>query len=520
MENTKPDVIFFMVDQLAAKWFEAALDGASDLPNFRRLKENGTYFSNAISSNPVCCPSRATIATGMTTRVHGVLENGYQLDPGLPTFMKVLQDNGWHTGALGKVHFQPHFRGLRPDYKPYGYDVVHNTEDSRGGEWLDWVEENYPEHYESVLATIWTTKVPEFERYGPKEINLRERIEKIRSNFEWATADFPRNTYFASTMPFPEEASQTNWITMHAVNFIRGAAADIPICAQISYVQPHGPFHTFAEYMGKVELEKIPDPIPSEWFGDANAPEELKRRKPFDYGNHDVQYARHCYFADLVHLDKQLGIVIDTLRETGRLENAYIIFLSDHGDLLFDHGLLGKEEQHYDACIRVPIIVSGPGLNKNAVVEQFVQLEDICPTVMEMTDQHFPLMPKTGPYLKTEQKDIPILPGSSFLPLCRGDETHWGRKSAYIESYNSISKDHPGQWARTIRSHKYRYSYYPRNRDEQLFDLENDPDESMNLASDPRYDSARSKLKDDLMELIIMQDYPKTRRDLFSLGVH
>ena len=83
----KPNVVLFMVDQLSAKWIEAAEAGACDLPNIRRLKTSGVTFTQAFSNNPVCMASRATLATGLTTRGHGVLENGYQLDPALPTFI-------------------------------------------------------------------------------------------------------------------------------------------------------------------------------------------------------------------------------------------------------------------------------------------------------------------------------------------------------------------------------------------------------------------------------------------------
>ena len=97
-ENQRPNLIFFMVDQLSAKWLEAASGGVCPTPNIDRLREMGVSFSNAFTSNPVCMPMRATLATGLTTRGHGVLENGYQLDPALPTFMQALQREGWRTG--------------------------------------------------------------------------------------------------------------------------------------------------------------------------------------------------------------------------------------------------------------------------------------------------------------------------------------------------------------------------------------------------------------------------------------
>jgi choline-sulfatase len=105
------------------------------------------------------------------------------------------------------------------------------------------------------------------------------------------------------------------------------------------------------------------------------------------------------------------------------------------------------------------------------------------------------------------------------LPLCRGESIDGWRDAAYCESYNRIDSAHPGQWARTVRTDRFRYTFYPEDGD-QLFDLEKDPDEQHNLVADPEYASIREELRDKLMTLIVMQDYPKTRRNLFALGVH
>lgn len=516
MEN--PDIIFFMVDQLAAKWLQVAQMGVCPTPNINRLQARGTTFTNTITSNPVCMATRSTIATGLSTRGHGVLENGYLLDPALPTFMRVLQQNGWHTGALGKVHFQPHFASLYPDYKPYGYDVTHITEDSRGGEWLDWVRDHHPDHYESVLATIWPTKIPEYAAYGPRKEDLRRRIEDIRTRFQWSNADYPQNTPNRYTLPFPEEVSQTNWITSHAVEFLSGKPPDQPLYAHISYVQPHSPFCAPAAYLQYVDESRIPEPVPAEWTIDPNGPQELKRREvniPDDW-----LYGRRLYFADLVHLDNQLGQVMAALETRGNLDNTYLVILSDHGELLYDHGFTSKEEKHYDSCIRVPLIIAGPGLQSGVTCDAMVQLEDICPTVLDMAGLSLPPMPKTGSYLKTPAEAIPQMAGRSLLPLCRGEQFGDWRTAAYCESYNRIDADHPGQWARTIRTSQWRYTYYPQGNGEQLFDLKNDPDEQHNLIGDAAHQSTRQTMRDQLLDLIILQDYPKTRRNLFALGVH
>lgn len=156
------------------------------------------------------------------------------------------------------------------------------------------------------------------------------------------------------------------------------------------------------------------------FLDDLNAPACFINKQA---GKRNWKYDRHCFFADIVHLDDQLGRIVQVLEETGRMDNTYIIFLSDHGELLGDHGFYGKEERHYDACIRIPLIISGPGLNKGETRDEFVQLEDICPTVLEFSSQKMPYMPQMGPYLKCEPEELPILPGKSLVGLCKGKKT-------------------------------------------------------------------------------------------------
>ena len=518
MQPSRPTtIVFFMLDQLSAKWLEAAWAGVCPTPNIDRLRQMGVTFSNAFTSNPVCMPTRATIATGLSTRGHGVLENGYQLDPRLPTFMRVLQENGWRTGAFGKVHFRPHFAGFHPDYRQYGLDVTHITEDGRGGEWLDWVEANHPEHYEAALATVWATGIPEFGSYGPEKVNLRKRIQAVRRSFKWATPEHPLNTPGYYTLPFPEEVSQTAWITEHAREFLRTSRADHPFFAHVSYVQPHGPFCPPAEYLQYVDPDRIPEPLAAEWQSDPHAPGYFRDKKPRKVP--DWRYMRQCYFADIGHLDHQLGQVLGTLEETGRLGDTAIFLLADHGELLGDHGFGGKEERHYDACIRVPLIIAGPGMRRGVTCEEIVQLEDICPTVLDLAGLRMPPMPKMGETLKLAAEDIPTLPGRSLVPLCRGEVPADWRTAAYCESYNAIWSIDPGDWARTVRTRDLRYTLYPGNG-EQMFDLRDDPGEQRNVVAEAEYQEIRRGLRDQLLELIVLQDHPKTRRDLFALGVH
>src|SRR5581483_2009413 len=417
----KPNIVFFMVDQLSAKWLWGSAAKAIRTPNFDKLRATGVAFTSTCVSNPICCASRATLATGLTTRGHGVLQNGYELDPSIPNFMQQLQRNGWRTGAFGKLHFHSQYAGVHHDYRPYGFDVVQYTEDARAGNWLDWVEREQPQYYKNALATIWAADIPELKAYGPKRIDLGSRIKDVRRGFQWATTEFPANTAGRYTLPFPGFVSQTEWITRHATEFIETSDRARPVYAHISYVQPHSPFCPPADYMRNVDESRIPEPAGIEWVNDPLHPhcfaqtEGAHQTMPSDW-----RTTRHYYMADLTHLDEQLGRVMKSLEHSGRADNTYLIMLSDHGELFLDHGFTGKGERHYDACVRVPLMISGPGLKQGLTREEPVQLEDIFPTVMEMADLPLPAPRSIGPYLKMPP-GAEAYPGKSLLPSARGE---------------------------------------------------------------------------------------------------
>jgi arylsulfatase A-like enzyme len=124
-----------------------------------------------------------------------------------------------------------------------------------------------------------------------------------------------------------------------------------------------------------------------------------------------------------------------------------------------------------------------------------------------------------GPYLRMPE-DAEQYPGRSLLGLCRGERPEKWRDQVYIESYNNITTTTTEFWARTVRTRDARYTLYPRGQGEQLFSLREDPDEQKNLAGDPAYASLRREMRDRLLEEVILQDYPHTPRECFSLGVH
>ena len=546
--DARPNVIFFMVDQLSACWLEAALAGACGLPNLQRLQRMGVTFSNAFANNPVCCPARASIATGLTSRGHGLMSNGYRLNPDIPTFMRTLQTAGWRTGAFGKVHFYP-FDSEQypyPDYREYGWDVTHVTEDNRTGEWLDWIEREHAEHYEAVLATPanWAPQLPYYAAYGERRINLSERVRQAKEKMSWpdqADGGLHSRTEGFYPLPFPEEISQTNWITDRALDFIDDTPAGQPLYAHISYVQPHSPFHPPARFVAQVNAELIPDPAgyhTEHW----PTPEQVPQWR----------YMRKLYFADLMHIDEQLGRILARLQQAGVLANTFLFFTSDHGEMLMDHGLMGKSSYHYDACIRVPLIIAGSGLGRQGrtaspnatdspvhrdssdslqpaqgqVCDLPVQHEDLCPTVLDVADG-LPACHPRPPVRPWLQEEPQLFAGRSLMPLCRGEQPSDWRTSVFAESSGALCESpfctqlREFPWVKTLRTAEFRYTVAPgRDEGEQLFDLRKDPQEQVNVVSDPAYQQARAGLMKDLMHRVMLQDYPLPPRDLVVIGAH
>lgn len=510
----KPSFLFFMMDQFSAKWFEAG--DVVPTPNFDRLRATGVTFTNAITSNPLCAPARSTLATGLSSRAHGVLENGYHLDPSLPTFMQLLQKSGWRTGAFGKLHFIPHYETLRPDYRPYGFDEAAVTEDGRGGPWLDWIMSEHPEHAESVLATIWASGIEEYSAYGPENENLAERIRRIRQSHDWSSVQAPTGSALHYTLPFPPELSQTEWITRNAEDFVGRLGADQPFLAHVSYVQPHDPFCPPADRVPRVNADRIPAPIGETWRADPNHPSALDLPTALIPGiPENWRERRMLYFADIAHLDDQLGRVMRALERAGRLDSTYIVLLADHGEMLFDHGFTNKAGFHYDACIRIPLVIAGPGAEQGTVRRQLVQLEDLFPTITDLASLPNP----STPYRAHLQKNPGYLHGTSLRPLLAGDGSDWHRDAAYVESYSVRDVDYRF-WARTVRTQRYRYTWYPNGCGEELFDFEDDPDEQNNLVGAPSRAGLREEMRERLLNEIVRQDYPYSPRSLFRIGVH
>ncbi len=488
-----PAIVVVVVDQLAARWLDVAWDGAVPMPNLSALRDRGAVFRRAFTTTPVCTPARATMLTGLRPGVHGARDTGYRLDPALDTYPRLLRDAGWRTGAFGKLHLVPQLETASPDYTEYGFEVAEITEDTRVGAWLDWVRSAHPEHLTAALATVWATD-------GPAVVGDPSLADEIAA----ARTAHPDVAGRAYVLPLPAEVSQTAWITDRACDFIRGTPVAQPLLAHVGYVQPHDPFAPPGEYVDLVDPDLVPAPVPADWIADPIPYYRGERYSSASYRTADWRRERVLYLAELAFLDAELGRVLATLSEAAR--DTLVVFTADHGELLHDHGLIGKGERHYDAAIRIPLVIAGSRVPRGER-RDLVDSTDLAPTVLDWAGVP---APEAHPW--PSGSPIPLLPGHALL---RGET---GRESVYVESSTTDSLGSVAGWSRTLRTVSHRYTRHLGGGGEQLFAIETDPDEQLDLARDPTYAELRNTLESQLLDAIATAEAPMPPRGLFRPG--
>ncbi len=473
----KPNILFISVDQLAAKWLELLME-ADLAPNLKKLKNRGLNFTQAFANNPICMPSRSSTITGKPTVSHEVWNNDSKsLDSSrFKCFPETLKQNGYKTGGFGKFHFEPFWEGACKGVSDFGFVESAVSEDMRYGPWLEWVKEKSPEYYEPALSTVWHWHIPENDK--------KNNSKKIKNDVAKATEKYLipwRDKHGVNPSAYPEilptELSQTSWICERSCNFIvRHKEESDPLFLYCSFVAPHMPCVPPREYLDRIPESIIPDPIVEPEI----YPEPIARRKNLkhalaNYMPEEWRKVRRYYFAYVLQIDDAVGKIMDLIDE----DNTYVLFSSDHGDMLGDHGLWDKGAWHYDACVRVPMFLAGPGINAG-IRNDLVNNLDIAPTFLELAG-----------LLKKEEKEN----------LLRKNL----RENIFIESYGMCvpgfaNKNSPDAWSFSLRSKEYRYTWHPYGNAEQFFDLARDPDETKDLSKDSEYADKIKKLKAALKE--------------------
>ncbi|HOZ45409.1 MAG TPA: sulfatase-like hydrolase/transferase [Candidatus Hydrogenedentes bacterium] len=439
----RPNVIVILSDQ--HRWDCAGFAGNPDVrtPNLDALAAHGVVFDQTVCQFPLCVPSRSTLLTGQYPSTHGVLGNRQGLPTSSTTLPATLKASGYNTAAIGKMHFNP----PRADY---GFDVMQLAEQDGHGRYVDdyhaWLKE------QGVLD----------------EMDVWDQVDRDSAPKRYW------DTFGAMTSNLSEAQHSTTWIGNMAVRFVQSARE--PFFLFVGFIKPHHPFDPPARWSRIYAPRQLT--LPPGWclpvpkadachggFFDPAKMTEARFRRVLAH-----------YYASISHMDHQIGRVLATL--TGRgFTNNLIVYASDHGDYMGQHGLIIKGgAKMYDALIRVPLIIAGAvGQRRGVADDTLAQLTDIMPTILD-----------------TAGLDAPsCIEGRTLRPQLEGAQSVL-RDVAYCEGPDGI---------RIARTKRHKLVESPREELKAFYDLERDPHEFENLYGRPEAARGQAELTAALEEI-------------------
>ena len=430
--GSRPNILILMADQLSGVWFPDGPAPFLHAPNLRALAERSARFANAYTASPLCAPARAAFMSGQRPRRTRVYDNAAEFGSDIPTYAHHLRRAGYATTLSGKMHF-------------VGPDQLHGFEERL-------TTDIYPADFG------WT---PDYRRPG-------ERIDWWYHNMGSITGAGVAE--ITNQYEYDDEVAYNACRKLYDLS--RGADAR-PWCLTVSFTHPHDPFVARRRYWdlydGAAELEP-PEAIPY----DAQDPHARRILDACDWRRYDIsgdqiRRARQGYFANISYIDDKIGEIMAVLRDTR--QDAIVVFLSDHGEMLGDRGLWFKMN-FFDPSARVPLMIAAPGIRPGRV-DTPVSTIDLLPTLADLVA--LPL-----------DEVMPWTDGQSLVPVAGG-----APRAPVAMEYAAEASVTPMV---AIRDGRWKYTTCLADP-EQLFDLDADPAERANLAADPAHADVLDRLR-------------------------
>ena len=434
--SARPNLLFLLSDQHRPDWLGRNPEVPVPTPNIDRLAARGVDFDGAIVASPVCGPSRSCLASGMEYENCGVEVNRDPYKPEITTFYKHLRDSGYHTMACGKIDLHKGRLGRtldgRANMEPWGFSDMLITAGKGGGYFGDAVGPKEP--YYAYLASL----DPPQDRICAEDI--ASRSEPRDSNWWGMTEPCPLN----------DEHYLDNFTARTGLDLLDRSPDGAPWFLIVNFNGPHPPMDITArmerQYRGP---DRVIDafPQPHNYPG------------PFPVEQH--VRIRQNYSAMIENIDRWLGLYQDRLRERGELDNTVVVYSSDHGEMLGDHGRWGKSVP-YQASAGIPLVMAGPGIAQGVRSDALVSLMDLAATFIDFADLPVPA--------EMESQSLRVL-----LDQGRGQHREFARSAL------KAGQAHAGRF-RLVQDHRYKLveGFF---EDTVLYDREADPSETENIAT-------------------------------------
>ncbi len=423
-------------------------------PNLDSLAKEGVRFRHAYTPNAVCSPARASLMTGLLPHNHGVLHVTHCVDADQsklrlehPHWAQKLQQAGYVTGYFGKWHVERTNR-----LEDFGWSV--NGESS---------------------SSLYARKQHEV---GGGDRKASKRV--VTGMIEGPPGYQPAVLYGVTDTP-PEERG-VGISTALALDFLTEAVkGDQPWCCFVSVLEPHDPYICGREAYDKYDVETLPLP-PSMYDSLADKPGLYRKAGRVFQTMNDRQRRElaACYYGSVSEIDEQYGKLIAMLRESDQLDNTVVVFTSDHGELLGAHGLYMKNISAFEEVYRIPLIVKGPGIRQNVQSDARVGLHDVCQTLLELAGC----------------ETLPVPDSRSFASLLQG--------SSHDDEFDFGYAEYHGTRVlltqRVVWEGPWKYVCNGFDQDE-LYNLESDPQELINLIDEPAFDSVLRRLSSQMWRI-------------------
>ena len=488
----RPNFLFITADQHRGDCF--GFEGRNvSTPHLDEMARNGTTFSACMTVNPICQPARASMLTGMLPRTHGVSDNGIDLDPklGEAGFAGALAQSGYHTALIGKAHFSTS-HNFKPSGTPECRDSMHLYGPDWNGpymgfEYLEMVVEGHNAHLPLVPPNG-----QHYERWYDAGGKNAARNDMYLDTTGRDTKDAPQTWHSG----LPSAFHNSTWVGDRTIARLNAATEmDKPFCIWASFPDPHHPFDCPLPWslLHRPEDVDLPDHRRLDldrrpWWhratleGKPDIREDMAEfRSKFsrvpELNDDQLREVIANYYGMISLIDHNVGRILAELERLGLDENTIVIYTSDHGDWLGDHGLLLKGPMMYEGLLRVGCLVKGPGVPRGKRVDDPVSNLDFAATFLDYAD----VSPATQMH------------SQSLRPLIETDTA--SRVFAFAEWDLRPSRAGVALQIQTVRTATHKLTVELISGDGELYDLEADPNEMDNLFSDPEITGILNSLK-------------------------
>ncbi len=452
MTDRQPNLLFIYADQHRADVLGCAGNDIVMTPHLDRLATEGVRFDQTWTESPICQPARASLLTGRYPNNHGVLGNfAGDCQPEWDTFPRRLQQASYTTASIGKTHFSAWPMAVAPG-------TPAPTDEWIGSFGFDHVVEEFDKY-----VHLFDVETP-YMRFLREHDALEPYQEVVQANFRGGDRHWN-----GVTSPLPQELDLTCFLADQAQQWLDRRPNDVPWFLQLSFVQPHVPLMgdpVWGDHYAKTAIERTArsEPISTtdEWATHLNG---LRNHSHSELLTDEFVLAgARQYYAMVSLIDQRIGDLLAQLEKKGQLDNTWIVYSADHGEMLGDHGLMAKMN-FYRSSVRVPLIVRPPGGTNGRVETEPVQAFDVAATLLDAGTA----------------TALDGAPSRSLVTLVTGGGGTTRRHAVSmirmrprLPTWQAITD---GQWRATFNADTGEVS--------ELFDLVADPDEVTNRASDP-----------------------------------